>query len=68
MNGVVIWSLTKNPDLADKGVKDFVEPLLRDDFRLVENYPTNSTKLSCPLLAIKSKGDTRVNVAHSKVT
>ena len=43
----------KNPDLADVNVKAFAEPLIRDDFRLVETYSAKSDTLTCPLLAVK---------------
>ena len=44
----------KNPDLASDSVKEYIEPLLRSDFALLETFsPTRAagSKLKCPVVA-----------------
>ena len=52
----------KNPDLASDGVKDYVEPLLRSDFKILETYaPTRGAaeKFPFPVLGCGARGDNR---------
>lgn len=52
----------KNPDLQSALVKDYVEPLLRADFRLLETYRPPATKLPVPILACGARGDNRFTI------
>lgn len=52
----------KNPDLSSDGVKEYVEPLLRSDFKILETYtPTRlpENKLPFPIHACGASGDNR---------
>ena len=49
-----------NPDLAPASVKEYIEPLLRADFRLLETFePRRTTRLACPVIACGANGDNR---------
>lgn len=51
----------RNPDLASPSVKDYVEPLLRSDFEILETYaPTRADRFECPVLACAAVGDNRI--------
>lgn len=50
----------KNPDLESAAIKDYVEPLLRADFAVLETYtPTKMVLEGVPILACGAKGDNR---------
>ena len=53
----------RNPDLADSNTQQFVLPLLRADFGIVEKYTPSRTSddpLPCPLIAACANGDNRL--------
>jgi len=50
----------KNPDLAHAAVKEYVEPLLKADFRLFETYAPRLAVLPYAVVACASLGDDRV--------
>ena len=50
-----------NPDLQSEGVKRYVEPMLRADFKLLETYEwTPKKQLRAPIVACAARGDDRV--------
>ncbi|KAJ1459025.1 Alpha/Beta hydrolase protein [Pelagophyceae sp. CCMP2097] len=53
-----------NPDLQSSGIRNFIEPLLRADFGLLETYAPSRTPadgpLKWPLVACCATGDNRV--------
>lgn len=49
-----------NPDLAHAAVKEYVEPLLKADFRLFETYAPRLAVLPYAVVACASVGDDRV--------
>lgn len=49
----------KNPDLQSTMIRDYVEPLLRADFRALEAYRPETTQLSVPIFACGARGDER---------
>ena len=52
----------KNPDLASDSIKEYVEPLLRSDFKILETYePTReaSNKFAFPIHGCGARGDNR---------
>jgi surfactin synthase thioesterase subunit/diadenosine tetraphosphate (Ap4A) HIT family hydrolase len=52
----------RNPDLCEKSIQDFVEPVIRSDFGLVENYkPAYTDQVPCPVLCVGTLGDNRLN-------
>jgi len=55
----------RNPDLQDTFIRDFVYPLLQNDFAALETHvPSDLAALPCPISALGGQGDNRYTAAQ----